>query len=201
MLPLLGELVPYLAIVTRDNCTISLVASSQLFPRAPSLLSHQGIPAGVPGASTPTMLYLQAQEQLQKMLLHFLLSPHPSRHPHRMENIFQTPSCLPPIPSASRTGFAEFSMRERMREKLQAARSKAESALLQEIPTPRPRRLRSPSERELETEFGTEPGREVQRTQQEDDSQRFSRVKFHDSVRKIKSKPPVRNPIFLNRLF
>ncbi|TEA32381.1 hypothetical protein DBR06_SOUSAS4710002, partial [Sousa chinensis] len=101
------------------------------------------------------------------------------------------PRSLPPIPSASRTGFAEFSMRERMREKLQAARSKAESALLQEIPTPRPRRLRRPSEKELETEFGTEPGREVQRTQQEDDSQGFSRVKFHDSARKIKSKPPV----------
>ncbi|XP_033266560.2 coiled-coil and C2 domain-containing protein 2A isoform X5 [Orcinus orca] len=101
------------------------------------------------------------------------------------------PRSLPPIPSASRTGFAEFSMRERMREKLQAARSKAESALLQEIPTPRPRSLRHPSEKELETEFGTEPGREVQRTQQEDDSQGFSRVKFHDSVRKIKSKPPV----------
>lgn len=34
--------------------------------------------------------------------------------------------------------------------------SKAESALLQEIPTPRPRRLRSPRGRESETEFGTE---------------------------------------------
>ncbi|KAM5283104.1 coiled-coil and C2 domain-containing protein 2A isoform 5-T5 [Hipposideros larvatus] len=101
------------------------------------------------------------------------------------------PRSLPPIPSASRTGFAEFSMRERMREKLQAARSKAESALLQEAPTPRPRRLRSPSKKELETEFGTEPGREVQRTQQEDDSQSYSKVKFRDSVRKIKSKPPV----------
>ncbi|XP_034527987.1 coiled-coil and C2 domain-containing protein 2A isoform X3 [Ailuropoda melanoleuca] len=101
------------------------------------------------------------------------------------------PRSLPPIPSASRTGFAEFSMRERMREKLQAARSKAESTLLQEIPTPRPRRLRSPREKELETEFGTEPGEEVQRTQQEDDSQSYSRVKFHDSVRKIKSKPSV----------
>ncbi|XP_069924157.1 coiled-coil and C2 domain-containing protein 2A isoform X8 [Oryctolagus cuniculus] len=101
------------------------------------------------------------------------------------------PRSLPPIPSASRTGFAEFSMRERMREKLQAARSKAESALLQEIPTPRPRRLRSPSERESETEFGTEPGKEVRRTQQEDDSQNYSKVKFHDSARKIKSKPQV----------
>ncbi|XP_069868393.1 coiled-coil and C2 domain-containing protein 2A isoform X1 [Dipodomys merriami] len=97
------------------------------------------------------------------------------------------PRSLPPIPSASRTGFAEFSMRERMREKLQAARSKAESALLQEIPIPKPRRLRSPSSRELETEFGTEPGKEVQGTQQED-SQSYSRVKFRDPVQKTKSK-------------
>ncbi|XP_054564055.1 coiled-coil and C2 domain-containing protein 2A [Eptesicus fuscus] len=100
------------------------------------------------------------------------------------------PRSLPPLPSASRTGFAEFSMRERMREKLKAARSKAESALLQEIPTPRPRRLRSPSEKELETEFGAEPGRETQRTAQDNDSQSYSRVKFRDCVRKIKSKPP-----------
>lgn len=34
--------------------------------------------------------------------------------------------------------------------------SKAESALLQDIPTPRPRRLRSPSEKDSETDFGTE---------------------------------------------
>ncbi|KFO25778.1 Coiled-coil and C2 domain-containing protein 2A [Fukomys damarensis] len=99
------------------------------------------------------------------------------------------PRSLPPIPSASRTGFAEFSMRERMREKLQAARSKAESALLQEIPTPRPRRLRSPREKESETEFRTEPGKEIQATQHEEDSRSHSRVKFHDAVQKIKSKP------------
>nr|XP_012593019.1 coiled-coil and C2 domain-containing protein 2A isoform X4 [Microcebus murinus] len=101
------------------------------------------------------------------------------------------PRSLPPIPSASRTGFAEFSMRERMREKLQAARSKAESALLQEIPTPRPQRLRSPTVKELETEFGTESGKEVGSTQQEDDTQSYARVKFHVSARKIKSKPQV----------
>lgn len=35
-------------------------------------------------------------------------------------------------------------------------KSKAESALLRDVPTPRPRRLRSPRERETETEFGTE---------------------------------------------
>lgn len=99
------------------------------------------------------------------------------------------PRSLPPIPSASRTGFAEFSMRERMREKLQAARSKAESALLRDAPTPRPRRLHSASERETETEFGTEASKEVGRTQQEDDSQSHSRFKLRDSAQKIKSKP------------
>lgn len=77
-----------------------------------------------------------------------------------------------------------------MREKLQAARSKAESALLRDVPTPRPRRLRSPSrEKETETEFGTEPSTEVQDTQKEDDTKSYSRIKFRDSVRKIKSKP------------
>nr|XP_048270990.1 coiled-coil and C2 domain-containing protein 2A isoform X1 [Myodes glareolus]XP_048270991.1 coiled-coil and C2 domain-containing protein 2A isoform X1 [Myodes glareolus] len=99
------------------------------------------------------------------------------------------PRSLPPIPSASRTGFAEFSMRERMREKLQAARSKAENALLRDAPSPKPRRLRSSSERETETEFGTEPSKEIEGTQQEDDPQSHSRFKFRDSVRKIKSKP------------
>lgn len=99
------------------------------------------------------------------------------------------PRSLPPIPSASRTGFVEFSMRERMREKLQAARSKAESALLRDVPTPRPRRLRSPRARETETEFGTEPSTEVQGTQQEDDTRSYSRIKLRDSVQKIKSKP------------
>ncbi|XP_016059696.1 PREDICTED: coiled-coil and C2 domain-containing protein 2A [Miniopterus natalensis] len=100
------------------------------------------------------------------------------------------PRSLPPIPSASRTGLAESSMRERVREKLQAARSKAESALLREAPTPRPRRLQSPGEKELETGFGTEPGREAQRTPQEDGPQSYSRVKFRDAVRKIKPTPP-----------
>ncbi|XP_023605133.1 coiled-coil and C2 domain-containing protein 2A-like, partial [Myotis lucifugus] len=35
------------------------------------------------------------------------------------------------------------------------------------------------------------PGRETQRTAQDDDSQSYSRVKFRDCVRKIKSKPPL----------
>ncbi|XP_023555355.1 coiled-coil and C2 domain-containing protein 2A isoform X2 [Octodon degus] len=99
------------------------------------------------------------------------------------------PRSLPPIPSMSRTGFAEFSMRERLREKLQAARSKAESVLLQEIPTPRPRRLRSPGEKVSETGLGTEPSEEVQAAHHRDDSTSYSRIKFRDAVQKIKSKP------------
>ncbi|XP_006884601.1 PREDICTED: coiled-coil and C2 domain-containing protein 2A [Elephantulus edwardii] len=101
------------------------------------------------------------------------------------------PRSLPPIPAASRTGFAEFSMRERMREKLQAARSKAESALLQEVPTPRPRRLQSPAVKELETGFGMEPEKVAEETQHEDDTRSHSRVKFREAARKITSKPPV----------
>ena len=39
-----------------------------------------------------------------------------------MLHVFSLVSDLPPVPSTSRTGFAEFSVRERMREKLKAAR-------------------------------------------------------------------------------
>uniref|UniRef100_A0A8C3XVW0 Coiled-coil and C2 domain containing 2A n=1 Tax=Chelydra serpentina TaxID=8475 RepID=A0A8C3XVW0_CHESE len=46
--------------------------------------------------------------------------------------------------------------RERMREKLKAARSKAESALLQEGPSPRPRHLKSLKQRESETRWDKE---------------------------------------------
>uniref|UniRef100_A0A8D0FQX3 Coiled-coil and C2 domain containing 2A n=1 Tax=Strix occidentalis caurina TaxID=311401 RepID=A0A8D0FQX3_STROC len=54
------------------------------------------------------------------------------------------------------TGFAESSVRERMREKLKAARSKAEITLLQEDPSPRPRRLKSIRERKTEVRLDKE---------------------------------------------
>uniref|UniRef100_A0A8C3JMQ5 Coiled-coil and C2 domain containing 2A n=1 Tax=Calidris pygmaea TaxID=425635 RepID=A0A8C3JMQ5_9CHAR len=57
---------------------------------------------------------------------------------------------LPPLPSTSRTGSAESSVRERMREKLKAARSKAKINLSQEDPSPRPRRLKNIRERKTE---------------------------------------------------
>uniref|UniRef100_A0A8C6K4A6 Uncharacterized protein n=1 Tax=Melopsittacus undulatus TaxID=13146 RepID=A0A8C6K4A6_MELUD len=56
-------------------------------------------------------------------------------------------SCVSPFPSTSKAGSAESSVRERMREKLKAAKSKAEITLLQEDPSPRPRRLKSIKEK------------------------------------------------------
>uniref|UniRef100_A0A6I8PBN6 Coiled-coil and C2 domain containing 2A n=1 Tax=Ornithorhynchus anatinus TaxID=9258 RepID=A0A6I8PBN6_ORNAN len=103
----------------------------------------------------------------------------------------RSPRDLPPIPSTSRTSFSEFSMRERMREKLKAARFKAESALLQEISGPRPRRLADLKEKELVTKFDDEQSKRISRGLQEHESQSSSQVKFRDSVRKLKPKSQV----------
>uniref|UniRef100_A0A8C3QVI6 Coiled-coil and C2 domain containing 2A n=1 Tax=Cyanoderma ruficeps TaxID=181631 RepID=A0A8C3QVI6_9PASS len=54
---------------------------------------------------------------------------------------------LPPVPSTSRTSFAELSVRQRMREKLKAAKTKAEITLSQEVPSPQPRHLKGIGER------------------------------------------------------
>ncbi|XP_043825575.1 coiled-coil and C2 domain-containing protein 2A [Dromiciops gliroides] len=106
--------------------------------------------------------------------------------------IRQGPRNLPPIPSTSRTGFAEFSMRERMRKKLKAARSKAENALLQEIPSPRPRHFVNHREEEEVTGFDEEqPGKSVLREATRGSSQRSTRVKFQDFGRKTKFKAQV----------
>ncbi|XP_067386470.1 coiled-coil and C2 domain-containing protein 2A isoform X2 [Emydura macquarii macquarii] len=100
----------------------------------------------------------------------------------------RAPRSLPPVPSISRTSYAEFSIRERMREKLKAARSKAESALLQDFPSPRPRRLKSLRQRESETRWDKESDKDDSRHMQEDEFQISSRVKFRDSVKKLKNK-------------
>ncbi|XP_073198577.1 coiled-coil and C2 domain-containing protein 2A isoform X5 [Lepidochelys kempii] len=97
----------------------------------------------------------------------------------------RAPRSFPPVPSTSRTSFAEFSIRERMREKLKAARSKAESALLQE--GPRPRHLKSLRLRESETKWDKKSDDES-RYMQEDECQTSSKVKFRDSVKKLKQK-------------
>ncbi|XP_040413141.1 coiled-coil and C2 domain-containing protein 2A isoform X3 [Cygnus olor] len=102
------------------------------------------------------------------------------------------PRSLPPAPSTSRAGFAELSVRERMREKIKAARSKAEVTLSQEDLRPRPRRLKNVRERKTEVSLDKVSGDKF-REMQEDESHLLSKVKFRDSVKKLKQKSPVQN--------
>ncbi|KAM9295522.1 coiled-coil and C2 domain-containing protein 2A isoform 1-T1 [Morus bassanus] len=105
----------------------------------------------------------------------------------------QAPRDLPPVPSTSRTGFAEFSVRERMREKLKAAKSKAEITLLQEEPSPQPRRLKSIRERKTEVRPDKASDNDKFRKMQEDESHLPSNVKFRESVKKLKQKSTFQN--------
>ncbi|XP_068799442.1 coiled-coil and C2 domain-containing protein 2A isoform X2 [Struthio camelus] len=103
------------------------------------------------------------------------------------------PRGLPPVPSASRTGFAEFSVRERMREKLKAARSKAESTLLQQDPGPQRRHLKSIREEKKRVRLEKESDKDEFREMQEDESRISSKVNFRDSAKNLKQKPPIQN--------
>ncbi|XP_074678255.1 coiled-coil and C2 domain-containing protein 2A isoform X5 [Strix aluco] len=103
------------------------------------------------------------------------------------------PRELPPVPSTSRTGFAESSVRERMREKLKAARSKAEITLLQEDPSPRPRHLKSIRERKTEVRLDKESDKDKFGKMREDKSHLPSKIKFRDSVKKLKQKSTFQN--------
>ncbi|KAH0616299.1 hypothetical protein JD844_027316 [Phrynosoma platyrhinos] len=103
----------------------------------------------------------------------------------------QIPRSLPPAPSASELSFVETSVRERMREKLKAARSKAESTLLQESSGPRPRSLKKLGERKAQSRLDNEIGEGESSIIQENESKVSARVKFHDSVRKVKQRAQV----------
>ncbi|XP_074721900.1 coiled-coil and C2 domain-containing protein 2A isoform X6 [Strix uralensis] len=103
------------------------------------------------------------------------------------------PRELPPVPSTSRTGFAESSVRERMREKLKAARSKAEITLLQEDPSPRPRHLKSIREGKTEVRLDKESDNDKFGKMREDKSHLPSKIKFRDSVKKLKQKSTFQN--------
>ncbi|XP_064305230.1 coiled-coil and C2 domain-containing protein 2A isoform X3 [Phalacrocorax carbo] len=105
----------------------------------------------------------------------------------------QAPRDLPPVPSTSRTGFAEFSVRERMREKLKAARSKAEITLLQEDSSPRSRRLKTIRERKTEVRLDKASANNTFREVQEDESHLPSKVKFRESVKKLKQNSAFQN--------
>ncbi|XP_032541704.1 coiled-coil and C2 domain-containing protein 2A isoform X2 [Chiroxiphia lanceolata] len=100
---------------------------------------------------------------------------------------------LPPVPSTSRTGTAELSVRQRMREKLKAAKSKAEITLSQEYPTPQPRRLKGIRGRNPEVRLDKVSDNDKFREMQEDETHLPPKVKFRDSVKKLKQKSTFQN--------
>ncbi|KAJ6659406.1 hypothetical protein lerEdw1_019138 [Lerista edwardsae] len=95
----------------------------------------------------------------------------------------RSPRGLPPVPSALETSFAEQSVRKRMREKLKAARSKAESTLLPEVSGHHPRSLKSLSERKAHTRLQNVVGEGESSAVQEVESKVPVRVKFRESIR------------------
>ncbi|XP_067325078.1 coiled-coil and C2 domain-containing protein 2A isoform X3 [Anolis sagrei] len=100
-----------------------------------------------------------------------------------------TPRSLPPPPSALESSFVETSVRERMREKLKAARSKTENALQEEASGPRPRSLKKLGARKAQIRLDNEQiGEGESSVMQENESKVSARVKFHDSVRKVKQR-------------
>uniref|UniRef100_A0A8C3DU78 Uncharacterized protein n=1 Tax=Corvus moneduloides TaxID=1196302 RepID=A0A8C3DU78_CORMO len=100
---------------------------------------------------------------------------------------------LPPVPSTSRTSFAELSVRQRMREKLKAAKTKAEITLSREDPSPQPRRLKGIRERKPEVRLDKTSDNDKFREMQEDESHLPSKVKFGDTVKKLKQKSTFQN--------
>nr|XP_060639484.1 coiled-coil and C2 domain-containing protein 2A-like [Anolis sagrei ordinatus] len=79
-----------------------------------------------------------------------------------------------------------------MREKLKAARSKTENALQQEASGSRPRSLKKLGARKAQIRLDNEIGEGESSVMQENESKVSARVKFHDSVRKVKQRLQVR---------
>nr|XP_056711092.1 coiled-coil and C2 domain-containing protein 2A [Euleptes europaea] len=113
----------------------------------------------------------------------------PSRQPQGTGSLPLPMAGFPPDPSTSQASFMEFSMRERMREKLRAARSRAESALLEEVSSSRS--LKSLRERKSHIRLVNEVGEDESSVTPEDESKVSARVKFHDSARKMKQKSQI----------
>ncbi|KAM3938645.1 coiled-coil and C2 domain-containing protein 2A isoform 2-T2 [Leptodactylus fuscus] len=98
---------------------------------------------------------------------------------------------LPPLNvSSTKSGFAESSMRERLREKLKAGRSKAESFLQQESPAVSPRSL--PRSRLTDTSARSDEEDVIPLQKAKDvEAQLSSRVRFRDAVKTVQKKSNV----------
>uniref|UniRef100_A0A8C5LMA0 Coiled-coil and C2 domain containing 2A n=1 Tax=Leptobrachium leishanense TaxID=445787 RepID=A0A8C5LMA0_9ANUR len=96
---------------------------------------------------------------------------------------------LPPLTAQpSRSSFAESSMRERLREKLKAGRSKAESILQQESPNISPRSFTRSRRADTVTRFEEERDDIPLQRIRDVDAQLSSRVTFRDAVRTIQQR-------------
>uniref|UniRef100_A0A8D2MIZ9 Coiled-coil and C2 domain containing 2A n=1 Tax=Zonotrichia albicollis TaxID=44394 RepID=A0A8D2MIZ9_ZONAL len=80
-----------------------------------------------------------------------------------------------------------------MREKLKAARTKAEITLSQEDPSSQPRGLKGTRERKPGVGLDKRSGNDKSREMPEGDSHLPSKVKFRDSVKKLKQKSTLQN--------
>ncbi|XP_039607444.1 coiled-coil and C2 domain-containing protein 2A isoform X1 [Polypterus senegalus] len=105
--------------------------------------------------------------------------------------VVHTQRTLPPLPSST-PSYTGHSVRERMREKLKAGRSKGESIIQQEATSSLSRSLKSSLDREKVTRFDTEADdHEVRRGKEESPS--TARVKFRDIVHRMKQKTQASN--------
>ncbi|KAG9479702.1 hypothetical protein GDO78_011629 [Eleutherodactylus coqui] len=99
---------------------------------------------------------------------------------------------LPPLNvSSTKSGFAESSMRERLREKLKAGRSKAESIFQQESPAVSPQSLTRSRRADPDTRFDEEQDIIPLQKAKEVEAQLSSRVRFRDAVKTIQKKTNV----------
>ncbi|CAN2388550.1 protein localization to ciliary transition zone [Pristimantis euphronides] len=98
---------------------------------------------------------------------------------------------LPPLNvSSTKSGFSESSMRERLREKLKAGRSKAESILQQASPSVSPRSLTRSRLEDTDTRFEEQDVIPLQKAK-EVEAQLSSRVRVRDAVKTIQKKSTV----------
>ncbi|GCB67702.1 hypothetical protein scyTo_0010289 [Scyliorhinus torazame] len=131
---------------------------------------------------------MKAQRQRRKKMLIDDVGLHPEGSIQEMNVITHRQRTLPSLPETTpRTSFAEYSMREKMREKLKAARSKAQSAIRQEEASAPARRLTRFKDQESVTRFDTEVDDDEMRRPRGDESPfPSSRVRFREIANKAK---------------
>ncbi|XP_038647533.1 coiled-coil and C2 domain-containing protein 2A isoform X2 [Scyliorhinus canicula] len=133
---------------------------------------------------------MKAQRQRRKKMLIDDVGLHPEESIQEMNVITHRHRTLPSLAETTpRTSFAEYSMREKMREKLKAARSKAQSAIRQEEASAPARRLTRFKDQESITRFDTEVDDDEMRRPRGDESPfPSSRVRFREIANKAKQK-------------